>query len=126
MMPIASGFRLHIPSWHPARLNELLGCSWQRRHRLKKADRELVALYGKLARIPPATGRRRVCLHLVLGPGQRAGDPDAYWKSLLDALVACGLLVDDSRQWVELGEVTFSRGKARAAVITLEDVCPLP
>ena len=40
------------------------------------------------AGIPRATGRRRVSLHIVLAPRQRAGDPDAFWKSTLDALVA--------------------------------------
>ena len=60
--------------------------------RLKKADREVVGLHARLSGIPPATGRRRVSLVLTLAPRQRGGDPDAYWKSTLDALTACGLL----------------------------------
>jgi hypothetical protein len=48
--------------------------------------------------------------------------PDSYWKSLLDALVHAGLLVDDNRQHVQLGEVEFERGTARATTITLEDL----
>jgi hypothetical protein len=112
--------RLVIPGWVPARLNTLVGC-WQRRHRLKRADREMVGTYARLARIPPATLPRRVSLTIVLGPGERAGDPDAYFKSVLDALTACGLLVDDNRQGVELGDVRFERGE-RATVIHLEDL----
>jgi hypothetical protein len=114
---------LVIPGWHPARLNDLMGGGhWARRHRLKKADRQLVAAYTKAAGVPQATGRRRVSLELTLAPRQRAADPDAYWKSALDALVACGLLVDDSRQQLQLGTVTFRRGPARQTRIVLEDL----
>jgi Holliday junction resolvase RusA-like endonuclease len=124
MTPVSSGYKLAIPNWHPTRLNELLGCNWRKRHRLKKADRELIGVYARLAGVPKATGKRKVSLHLILGPGQRAGDPDCYLKSLFDALTACRLLIDDNRQHVELGAVRFSRGKARVAIISLEDLCP--
>jgi hypothetical protein len=43
--------------------------------------------------------------------GQRAPDPDAFFKSLWDALVHAGMLVDDNRQHVELAPVTFSRAE---------------
>jgi hypothetical protein len=112
---------LTIEGWHPCRLNELLGC-WQRRARLKRADRQLVTGYAVMQRIPRATGKRRVSLLLTLAPGQRGADPDAYWKSLLDALVHAGLLLDDSRQAVELGPVRFARGPAAATEITLADM----
>jgi hypothetical protein len=59
---------------------------------------------------------------LTLGPRQRGGDPDAYFKSVLDALVRAGLLIDDNRQGAELGDVTFARGLARRTEIVLEDV----
>lgn len=113
---------LTIADWHPRRLNELLGCHWAKAGRLKKADRQLIAVMANNANTPKATGKRRVRLHLVLAPRQRAGDPDCYWKSLLDALTACGLLVDDNRQGVELIAPTFSRGPRKATVITLEDI----
>jgi hypothetical protein len=119
---VAGPWALTIPGWHPCRLNALVGCSWRKRHRLKRADRELVAGYAHLAGIPPAVVKRRVSLRLTLAPGQRAADPDAYWKSVLDALTACGLLVDDNRQGVELGGVAFERGPARATAIVLEDL----
>lgn len=114
--------RIVIPGWHPARLNQWDGRHWSVRSRLKKADRELVGVYAKLARIPLAMGKRRVSLRITLGPRQRAGDPDAFWKSTLDALVHAGLLVDDNRQNVELGRVDFDRGPARATAIALEDI----
>jgi hypothetical protein len=66
---------------------------------LKKADRQLVGGYALAQRIPRAAGRRRVSLVITLAPGRRAPDPDVVWKSLLDALTACGLLVDDSARW---------------------------
>ena len=57
----------------------------------------------------------------VLGKGQRARDPDAYQKSLGDALVYAKLLVDDSLKWVEWGNVSYERGDA-ATIITLTDI----
>jgi hypothetical protein len=112
---------LEIPGWHPTRLNNLFG-HWVRCHRLKKADRETVGLYARMVGIPRAKGKRRVSLVLTLAPRQRAADPDAWWKSVLDALVQAGLLVDDNRQGCELGSVTFRRGRQRATTIILEDV----
>jgi hypothetical protein len=61
------------------------------------------------AKVPKATGRRRVSLQIVLKKGQRAGDPDSYFKSLCAALVHVGMLVDDNPQGVELAPVAFSR-----------------
>jgi hypothetical protein len=113
---------LTVPGWLPARVNQWDGRHWARRHRLKRSDRELVAVYSRQVGIPQAAGRRRVSLVLTLGPRQRAGDPDAYWKSALDALVACRLLVDDSRQQLQLGTVTFRRGPARQTRIVLQDL----
>jgi hypothetical protein len=118
---VTTRYRLIIPAWHPAKLNELLG-HWAQRHRLKRGDRELVGYYARLAGIPLAVLPRRVSLRIILGPRERAADPDAYWKSLLDALVHCGGLVNDNRQSVELGTVEFHRGPKRSTEITLEDL----
>ncbi len=114
--------KLVIEGWHPARLNLLLGGHWSQGHRLKRADRQMIALAAKLQGIPPATGKRRVSLTLTLAPRQRAGDPDSYFKSLLDALTHAGLLLDDNRQGVELGKVTFERGPVRQTTVLLEDL----
>jgi hypothetical protein len=115
-------YTLTIDNWHPARLNLWDGRHWKVRARHKRADREIVGLYARLAGIPPATGKRRVSLRLTLGPRQRGADPDAYFKSVLDALVHAGLLVDDDRHGVELGDVVFQRGKIKGTEIVLEDV----
>ncbi|HYT93653.1 MAG TPA: hypothetical protein VEL76_33350 [Gemmataceae bacterium] len=114
-------FTLTIPDWNPTPLNKLLG-HWARRHRLKRGDADLVMFYSRLQGIPAATGRRRVSLRVTLGPRQRAPDPDALWKSTLDALVRTGLLLNDDRFDVELGSVEFERGPARATAILLEDM----
>jgi hypothetical protein len=114
--------RLVIDGWHPCPLNRLLGCHWRTRARRKRGDCQLIVAYARLQAIPPATGKRRVSLHLTLVRRQRAGDPDCYWKSLLDALVHAGLLLDDNRQGVELGSVTFDRGPARQTTVILEDL----
>jgi hypothetical protein len=113
--------RLLIPHWHPIRLNQIVGGHWARGHRLKRVDRELVAAYAA-GGASPAIGPRRVRLTIVLGPRQRAADPDAYWKSLLDALVHAGLLLDDNRQNCELEPVRFERGERMGTVIELFDL----
>jgi hypothetical protein len=120
-----SVYRLIIPGWLPATVNQLLK-SVKARIRLKKADRQIVSAYARMANIPPAVVRRRVSLHLTLMPRVTAADVDAYWKSLLDALVYAGLIVDDNRQHCELGEVTYDRGPVRGARIVLEDLPAVP
>jgi Holliday junction resolvase RusA-like endonuclease len=67
--------------------------------------------------------KRRVSLHIILNKGQRAGDPDSYQKSLLDALVNAEMLWDDNHQHVEIASVTFSHSPAAwGTVITLQDL----
>ena len=73
-------------------------------------------------RIPVATTKRRVDLHITLGPRQREGDDDNWWKSVLDALVHAKMLIDDNRRWCEYGTPTFDRGPEKATVITLTDI----
>ena len=101
---------LFIPHWHPAPLNKVASGHWSNGHRLKKADRQMVAAYAMQQRTPKAEGKRRVTLTIVLAPGRRGCDPDAYWKSLLDALVHAGLLVGDNPNQVVLNPVIFQRG----------------
>jgi hypothetical protein len=113
---------LIIPNWHPATLNSWDGRHWSVRARAKRIDRELLGWHARAAGIPPAKGKRRVSLVIVLAPRQRGGDPDCYWKSLLDSLVAAGLLTDDNRLGCELGTVRFVRGPRRQTEIRLRDV----
>ena len=56
----------------------------------------MVCTYAWQAKIPRATGKRRVSLHVTLGKGMREFDYDAPWKSLNDAMKHAGLIVDDS------------------------------
>lgn len=117
---------LEIPDWHPARLNQFIGRAWPVVARLKKIDRTIVTAEARNAGVPLATTRRHVGLTIVLGPRGRASDPDAYWKSLLDALVCAGLLVDDSAKFVAYDCPTFERGPARLTRVLLTDLDDLP
>jgi Holliday junction resolvase RusA-like endonuclease len=124
MVGVGDQHTLHIPRWHPAKVNQLYSGHWAVKSRLKAADRQMVALYAKQAKIPLAFGPRRVTLTILLKPRQRGGDPDAYWKSSLDALTHAGLLVDDNRQHVELAPVQYRRSGETdwGTLIHLEDL----
>jgi len=118
---------LWIPGWHPTPLNKLLESHWAVAARLKAKDREAIhaAAYaaGLTDRNKPLV-KRRVDLHLVLAKGQRAVDPDASWKSVLDALVACEQLMNDSHRWCVQGRVDYSRSMTglTGTLIVLEDL----
>ena len=112
---------LDIPKWHPTRLNQLLG-HWSKPHKRKKADRLIVWQSSLASKIPKATGKRRLTLHIILKKWQRGADPDGYFKSLNDALVHAGLLKNDSKEWVELSPVIYSRGENWGSRIILEDL----
>jgi len=89
---------------------------------MRSNDYAILRYDSRSEKVPKAQGKRRVSLEIVLGPRQRGGDPDSYWKLLLDNLKHLGLIRDDNKEWVELGPVTFSRGPQRATAITLEDL----
>lgn len=112
---------LDISGWHPAPLNTLLGHK-MKAHRLKARDRKIIGDAVMAYRVLPADCKRRVTLTLVYAPGERAVDPDASWKSLLDALVASGALRNDSSRWVSYDEPIVLRGEERRCIITLQDV----
>lgn len=114
---------LWIPKWHPTPLNKLLKCNhWSKAAKYKLNDTEMVKAYVRQCKIAAATAKRRVILTIVLGKGQRACDPDAYWKSALDALVHAGALVDDNRQYVECAPVEFRRCREWGTSIMLENI----
>lgn len=123
-----------IPDWHPIRTNQLVGADWRTVYKLKKEQHFLIALSFWKASVPPADRtvnnrpakvKRRVTLKIVLGPRQRGGDPDSYWKVLLDSLVKCHVLVDDRKEWVELAPVQYERGKKSETIIMIEDLEPV-
>ncbi len=114
--------QMKIPYWHPTRLNKMIGVHWATVQKHKRIDRDIVALYAIALGLKPTSRRRQVSLEITLKPRQRGGDPDAYWKSLLDALVHAKLLRQDSHKWCQLGEITFERGSYESTTIRLEDV----
>lgn len=118
--------RIEIPNWHPVRLNQFTDRHWTVRSRMKKRDRNVVAAYVLKAGAPRAAGRRRVSLEVLLKKGQRAPDEDAYWKGLCDCLNHAGMLTDDNREGVQLGEIRYTRSPdaTHGTTIILEDVAP--
>lgn len=117
----ARKWQRRIANWHPAKINTLLSLHWAKRQKIKAADRNIIFTYFK--NVPVATCKRRVELFIGLGHRQRGGDPDAYWKSLLDALVQAELLIDDSKEYVELAPVQYYRnGEESETLIILSDI----
>ena len=124
---IPGGFfqTLWIAAWHPSTLNQHNSSNhWSKRARLKASDRDIIAYAAKQSRLVSSEQPRKVGLHLILGKGQRACDPDAFWKSLLDALVLCGMLRGDTARFCTMGPVCYSRsmGNHWGTIITLEDL----
>jgi Holliday junction resolvase RusA-like endonuclease len=120
-MQVVRCYRLDIPGWIPASVNQLLA-SVQARIRLKKLDRHMVCVYARLAGIPAAIGQRRLSATFAFAKGQRRCDADNLLKSLLDACVHAGLLKDDGPAWCELGVVQCVHGEYRGTTITVEDI----
>jgi hypothetical protein len=112
---------LRIDGWHPALLNTLMK-HWTAAHRAKKADREVICEALRSSFVVQAEEQRRVSLLIVWPKGKRRADPDAFWKSVNDALVAGGALKNDSPVWCELGTVEQCRGERLTTFITLEEV----
>jgi len=120
-MTTATIHTLTIPDFLPQNLNRLLRTHWAKRNRAIRADSELVAIFAIQAGIPKANGKRRLALAFTTN-AQVAPDADNLLKAMLDALVRCRLLVDDSPRWVELAGISVSRADRRETQITLEDV----
>jgi Holliday junction resolvase RusA-like endonuclease len=119
-----SGYKVFIPSWRPKSLNSLF-VHWGKAARLKKADTQTVWAYCH--QIPKATTKRLVRVKIYLTGRQKPYDQDNCWKSLMDALVKNGLLVDDSNKWVETLPVEFiKRAFSPGTEIYLQDIEPLP
>lgn len=114
--------RIVCPNWRPTPDNNLTdGSHWAKKHRLKKQDKAMIKTYAMLANVLRATGKRLVSLEITLSGRQQEADPLAYGKSLNDALVSCGMLIDDSDRYMVWGGVTYSRGEPQT-VIVLEDL----
>ena len=97
----AGKWTLVIPGFTPTRDNQLIYVHWATARRLKRHDANVIARAAVAYGVPKATGRRRVTL-TVQSRFRRLPDDTAYLKSALDGLVHAGLLVDDSREWMDL------------------------
>lgn len=121
----AGEYVIDVPDWHPSTLNKLLG-HWRERGRMKKADYQMIWAHtrGKDGQsiVPYKQVKRSVELIITLEPGQRAPDPDSYFKGLLDALVRSYALWNDSPKWCELLPVKFQRGERKATKMILRDL----
>ncbi len=115
-------WKLVIPNWIPVALNRYVGRHWSAGHKLKKVDRQIIMGYTLLNRFPQATGMMEVSMVITLQGRDKERDPDSMWKSVLDALKHAGLLVDDSRRWCRLGDVSFQRGDVRSTTIILTEL----
>ncbi len=116
--------RLVFPGLLPL-LNQVRGRHWSSEAKAKKELGTRLRLCAIDQRTPQATCRRSVSLTVTLGPRRKQPDADAYDKILLDALVRCGLLLDDSaRGLVGRVEIAFERGSSDETIITLTDVPP--
>jgi hypothetical protein len=113
---------LVIPRWQPPRKNQLMRGKLKTRMRLERVTRNIICGYCLLNRMPLAQGPREVRLTVVLGPGQRGGDPDSYMMALGDALVQAKMLIDDNRQYVRWAPTEYERGLERATRVELIDL----
>jgi hypothetical protein len=119
-----------IEGYHPTPINRLLRMHWAKRDRILRAEYALIAAHARAAgaaswrtetgALLPHT-RKRVEVTFVLRPGQRACDPDAQLKGLLDGLCRCGAIADDSRTWIDLAPVRYERGVRWGTVVRISE-----
>lgn len=109
-----------VANWHPASDN-LRARGWKAFAAAKKRDRAVIRDWlVSYARVPRATGRRRLSAWVTKrGP---LVDGQNLWKSLADGLVNVGLLVDDGPDWFEAGLIAVARGAEVSTVLLLEDL----
>lgn len=114
---------LWLPGFLPVSTNEDRGHHWSVKARIAKAVRNVVAFHAKRQGLCRATTPRSVGLRLVLPKGQRGCDKDNLKKSLWDALVHAGLLVNDSPRWCHEGPIEYVRhgGALRETFVILTD-----
>lgn len=73
--------------------------------------------------LPPVTGRYILHVHLS-PPDARARDADNAIKVLVDALVRCGYLIDDSLTYMRELHVTTDDARNAAAIVRVEALDP--
>lgn len=114
---------IRLPGYRPKFDNQLIGRHPMMIHRLKRRDALMMDKARLAFAVPQASiYRRRVTLTIV-DRFRRLPDDAAPLKSFCDALTNAGLIVDDSRQWLEMVfPPTFIRGAARETTIVIEDL----
>lgn len=113
-------WRVTVAGWHPASDNVRAKGLW-RWIAAKGRDRAVVrACLVEVAGVPRATGRRRLSAW-VTKRGPLLDGPNLL-KSLCDACVDAGLLVDDGPAWAEVVVPVVARGDRVETVILLEDI----
>jgi hypothetical protein len=113
---------VEIEKWHPTSVNKLLGRHHMSRHKIKQGDMQMIGVYFYNAKVPKATGRRHVAMDIYKSGGGRAPDPDNLFKSVLDALVKLGYLLDDSSKYLTSSWPEIYRAKQKKTVITITDL----
>lgn len=104
---------LSIPHWLPTSDNKLISSHWATANKLKKSDANIIYWTMREERIPTALKKRRVEVLIMCKPKGRMPDPTNFAKSLLDALVKCRLIIDDSQRWCEYVTPKIERGTAQ-------------
>lgn len=102
-----------IGHWLPTSDNKLKS-HWAVSNRLKKADANTIWKHMLIDRVPSALNKRRVEVLIMCKPIGRMPDPSNYAKSLLDALVKCRLIIDDSQRWCGYVTPVIERGTKQA------------
>jgi hypothetical protein len=115
-------YAITVQGWRPALDNELTRKHWRVKDGLKRRDVAIVAWACRTQGVPTATNRRRVAVRITNRYTSRYPDPLAPFKSLLDALVRCGALVDDSGRWCEVVTPAQYRRGPLATTIELTDL----
>lgn len=121
-------YEIVIPDFLPTSLNKLLRMHWSKRLKVQQSEWDLIAYYCAGSDNNPGIRRalapdRRRRVHLQFEhTGKRPPDPDNLLKTVIDGLVKCGRLVDDSQKWLDLETPTVVRGPRRRTVILMEDV----
>lgn len=113
---------LSIPGWTPTPLNQFVSKHWAVAKRLKDADKAIMHNAMMAYAVPAASSKRRVELLIIHPKGKRFCDKDSQSKSLLDSMVHCGLLKNDSHVWLDMEKPEYARGEVLRTVITVTDL----
>lgn len=112
---------VHLP-WPPS-VNNLYFNAGRKRVRapLYRKWQEEAGWMVKAAKVPAFAQPVAITLDLC-PPDNRRTDADNRTKPVLDLLVACGVLPDDSRKHVQSVTARFVENSVHSCVVTIEEV----